>query len=233
MRVLSRRGAIGAIGLMAIGVITAIAFLLTAAPASAVGLTVVNASFETLAPGGVPNCNGSGTGCYSIDHIPGWSNFGNSGQFQPLPPQLNSIPDGATIAYTNGGTIEQVIAATAVAGRTYTLKADISFRKDVPDPGTISLVVGSTTILGLGTPPAQFSGDYGTFTAVYTALAGDAGAAIRIVLGSPGVQGDFDNVRLSVEGGVPEPTAWLLMIAGFGLIGAALRRRGDGSVVAA
>lgn len=225
MRITAQRGAIGAIGLLPVGMITAIAFMLTAAPASAVGLAVVNASFETLAPGGLPNCNSSGTGCYSIDHIPGWLNFGNSGQFQPLPPQLNSIPAGATIAYTNGGTIEQVIAATAVAGRVYTLKAEIGFRKDVPDPGTISLVVGSTTILGLGTPPAQFSGDYGTFTAVYTALASDAGAAIRIVLGSPGVQGDFDNVRLSFTDAVPEPTAWMMLTAGFGLVGAALRRR--------
>ena len=198
--------------------------MLIAVPAGAAVLTVANASFETLPGAGLPYCNGSGTGCYSIDAIPGWTNDGTSGQFQPLPSQLNSIPDGVTIAYTNGGTIAQTIAATAVAGRTYTLMVDVGFRKDVLEPGTIGLTVGSTTVVGTGTPPAQFSGDYGTFTAVYTATALDAGATIRIVLGSPGVQGDFDNVRLNVDA-VPEPAAWSLLIAGFGLTGAMLRRR--------
>ena len=173
----------------------------------------------------MPYCNRSGTGCFSIAAIPGWTNTGNSGQFQPLPPQLNTIPDGATIAYTNGGTIGQLLSVTAVAGLTYTLRVDLGYRKDVLEPGTVSLFVGSTPILATGTAAAQFSGDFATFTATYTALPSDAGAAIRIELGSPGVQGDFDNVRLTASGAVPEPAAWGLMIAGFGMVGAALRRR--------
>jgi hypothetical protein len=40
-------------------------------------------------------------------------------------------------------------------------------------------------------------------------------------IGAPGL----DDVSLSVTGGAPEPAAWALMIAGFGLTGAALRRR--------
>jgi PEP-CTERM motif len=35
----------------------------------------------------------------------------------------------------------------------------------------------------------------------------------------------LDNVTLSTGGGVPEPASWALMIAGFGLAGATLRRR--------
>lgn len=35
----------------------------------------------------------------------------------------------------------------------------------------------------------------------------------------------IDNVRLDVTSAVPEPATWALMIAGFGLIGAAMRRR--------
>ena len=40
----------------------------------------------------------------------------------------------------------------------------------------------------------------------------------------------FDN--LSVTGGVPEPAVWAMMLAGFGLMGAALRRR-RGALLAA
>ena len=31
--------------------------------------------------------------------------------------------------------------------------------------------------------------------------------------------------ELSYNGGVPEPAAWAMMLAGFGLVGAAMRRR--------
>jgi hypothetical protein len=47
---------------------------------------------------------------------------------------------------------------------------------------------------------------------------------------SPGFDGQLllDNVTLSDTGGVPEPASWALMIAGFGLVGGALRRRRSG-----
>lgn len=35
----------------------------------------------------------------------------------------------------------------------------------------------------------------------------------------------LDNVKLSVDAGVPEPAAWAMMLAGFGLVGTAMRRR--------
>jgi hypothetical protein len=34
----------------------------------------------------------------------------------------------------------------------------------------------------------------------------------------------------TVTGGVPEPTAWVMMIAGFGLVGSTLRRRSSGPI---
>ena len=44
----------------------------------------------------------------------------------------------------------------------------------------------------------------------------------------------YDNITLgsAIAGGVPEPTSWALMIAGFGLTGAAMRRRRSVAAVA-
>ena len=205
----------------------------SAAPASATSIAVANASFETLPAGGL-TFSACGAGCsYSDDAIPGWTYggvAGVSGQFQPGPASnnfnyFNYIPNGLTVAYSNasGGTISQTVAASAVAGTTYTLQVDLGFRKDVGDPGSVTLVVGANSVLATGLG-AQLSGNWYTYTASYTALAGDAGAPISIVLYTGASQGDFDNVVLSATGGVPEPDSWALLIAGFGLTGFAMRR---------
>src|ERR1700724_3756080 len=68
-------------------------------------INVANFSFETLPGGGLP-FDGCGPGCFfSRDAIPGWSNSGDSGQFQPGNPAnttyFNTLPAGPTIAYSN------------------------------------------------------------------------------------------------------------------------------------
>jgi hypothetical protein len=120
----------------------------------------------------------------------------------------------------SAGTIEQTVAVVAQAGVTYTLQVDLGFRKDFPDPGTITLLIGSTPVVAIGIP-APFSGNWANYTATYTALATDAGDPISILLSSSGTQGDFDNVRLSdnLVAGVPEPST--LALFGFGLLGLA------------
>ena len=65
---------------------------------------VENASFETLPVGGLDQ-TGCAPGCsYSVGNIPGWNVTGSSGQFIPgaTPAYFNSVPDGVTVAYTNG-----------------------------------------------------------------------------------------------------------------------------------
>jgi hypothetical protein len=42
----------------------------------------------------------------------------------------------------------------------------------------------------------------------------------------------IDDISVNAQGGVPEPAAWALMIGGFGLTGAALRRRRQVAVAA-
>jgi hypothetical protein len=191
---------------------------------------VANGSFETLPSGGLPF--GCGTGCsYSVDTIPGWVNAGNSGQFQPGSSSgnftyFNSVPDGLTVAYSNGGPISQVIGVLAVAGTTYNLSVDFGLRHDQPNPGSATLSLFSGNALATGIAPT--AGNWSTYTASYTATAADAGKAITVTLNSPGVQGDWDNVILTAvpgAGAVPEPASWALMLTGFGLAGATMRRR--------
>lgn len=43
---------------------------------------------------------------------------------------------------------------------------------------------------------------------------------------------DFDRLQYKFDNAVPEPTTWLMMIAGFGLVGASQRRRASRAVVA-
>ncbi len=200
--------------------LAAVAAAMSAVPASAVTIAVANASFETLPPGGLPN--GCGTGCsFSSGAIPGWITTGATGQFQPGSAGFyNFVPDGLTVAYSNGGSITQTVGATAVAGRTYTLSTAFGVRNDIANPGSIRLLVGANTIFATGIAPTP--GNWATYTASYTATLADAGSAISIELVSPGSQGGFDNVALTA---VPEPASWALMIGGFGLTGAALRRR--------
>jgi len=99
-----------------------------------VSIFVANPSFETMPGGGLPY--GCGTGCsYSVGTIPDWVTSGSEGQFQPGSSSgnfayFNYVPDGVTVAYSNGGTISQTVGSTVVAGDTYTLTVDLGNRND-------------------------------------------------------------------------------------------------------
>ncbi len=211
------------------------ALLLVAAAhgAAASAIPVANPSFETLPAGGLPN--GCGVGCsYSMnDPVPGWTGFGSFGQFQPGPAfgnftYFNTVPDGVTVAYSNGGGLTQTVAALAQAGVTYTLQVDVGYRKDVTDQSLPELVVGSNTIANVIPNPPQFSGDWVTDTITYTATALDAGAPISIVLTANGVQGNWDNVRLSDNlAAIPEPMSVALFGTGIAALGLFRRRSGS------
>lgn len=189
--------------------------------ASATAITVNNASFETLPGGGLPiPC---GTACsYSIDLIPGWTNSGFSGQFQPGAPAttayFNSVPDGITVAYTNGPMIDQVVGTTVHNGVTYTLTVDLGSRNDSGFGSSAGLFIGGNFYAATGTVPT--AGNWSTYTATFTGTAATAGDAIDIQLLMTGAQGDFDNVKLSDDTSptgssvVPEPSSLSLLALG-------------------
>jgi hypothetical protein len=210
-------------------IMLALASVATAPAMAATSITVANASFEVLPPDGLPNICGADCAFSYGASIPGWTTTGLAGQQQlGTVGFINYVPDGLTSAWSNAGTISQTVGVTAVAGTTYTLSTAFGVRNDLGNPGTTSLVVGANTVLATGIAPTP--GNWATYTASYTATAADAGGAITIVLDSPAIQGGWDNVTLTAA--VPEPASWAMLIIGFGLTGAAARRRRSPTVAA-
>jgi len=183
--------------------------------ASATPVPLANPSFETLPPGGLANC--STIGCYSIAPIPGWTNSGTSGQvFWAGTSVVNYVPDGNIAAYSNdnGGTITQAVG-TVAANTIYTLKVDLGLRKDgIASLGTVALLVGSVPVYGTGVTPAI--GNWSTFTATYTSVAGDIGKILTIQLTATGMESVFDNVRLDASPTAPPTFAFVLPQLAFG-----------------
>ena len=151
------------------------------APGFASPIAVANFSFETLPAGGLPTAC-SPVGCsFSATAAPGWVTTGASGQFQlgPLPgPYFDTISDGPTHGYSNGGGFSQTVVPTVQLGMLYVLNVDIGFRLDTIFAGTARLLINGTPYSAVGLTPVQ--GTFGTFTATYTGSAADVGQAITI-----------------------------------------------------
>lgn len=128
-------------------------------------------------------------------------------------------------------------------GLTFTLDHGFSFRTAVfnlsPLPGNQlneAIKVSLTYILaGGGFATGLF--DVKTNGENFFGISGDAGEKFTSItfLSDPvetGI-GDLRQLRLGGVAAVPEPAAWAMLIAGFGLVGAAMRRRRDQPIVLA
>ncbi len=196
-------------------------------------LPITNFSFETLPPSPTLNpCAGAGCSftVASQGAIPGWtaSSPSDSGQFNPgtSGAYLNSVPDGSWVGYVDTGNLTQVVG-TVSANTMYTMTVDLGLRIDFPELGSAELLIGSTPVIATGVAPT--SGNWSTYTAIYTSLAGDVGKTITIeLLANPnGAQAVFDDVALNTAStgpsSVPEPSTTASIAVG--LIGLGLLAR--------
>jgi hypothetical protein len=192
-----------------------------------VSIPVNNPSFETLPSGGL-NLVTNSYGAYNYGSIPDWMLItGNAGEWAPTGGIFTDpIPNGSNVAFSNGGTISQTVAATVNTGVTYTLSVYVGSRLDGYSGGytdAVELLIGGTPYYATGSEPNP--GDWSLWTATYTGTGTDAGKSITIELNpSPSEpQSDFDKVSLSAT---PEPGFYGALALGMsGLLLAIQRRR--------
>jgi hypothetical protein len=193
---------------------------LTGVPAFAdTSIPIQNASFETsssvLGPGG-----------FNFLAMPGWTITGSDGSFQPTSANyILPLPDGITVAWSNGGTISQTLTGTSLQpNSTYTLTVAVGHRLGGYVANyTIQLDAGSTVLATVSASnssitPGTFMDVVLTYTTGSTVTPGD----LAIVLITNGSQINFDNVRASV----PEPSSLSMAVMGlafFGLLSRFLR----------
>jgi len=175
--------------------------VLTARPAAAAGVPITNPGFETdlLRVGGIRNT------------ITGWrtSPGGGDGIFRPTASDYpGGIPEGLNVAYVNltGNSVRQTLSTPLQPNTTYVLSVAVGWNNNDPFAGYLVQLLADGTVLAedrSSLRPAQ--GTWVTSTVRYRS--GDTepelGAPLEIVLKSPGVQANYDDVRLTAEADEP------------------------------
>lgn len=198
----------------------AAALLAGAGPAGAVPVTIINPGFEAQPQ--VPNSFGTGnpTGWIVTGSGGGWWNITSNVFWNSAAPEGNQVGFVARNDPTPGpASMSQVLAATLLPDTAYTLTGSVGHPLGfgtTPNPDTVytvELLAGNALLASLtGTGP---EGAFTTFQLAFDST-GSAlvGQALQIRLSSSQPQTAFDNIRLDVAGGVPEPSTLLLLLAG-------------------
>ena len=203
-------------------VLSAVAAVLLAGSAQAA--TIVNGSFEaginpgaftTVGAGDSTSITGWTVGGGGVDYIGSYWNASNGARSVDL---SGNAP----------GSVSQTFAT--IAGRSYTVTFDLSANPDV-GPGLKDFSASAdtttfTTQVGQNGYPLSWAPKSFAFTA------DDGSATLAFSSGAANSSWGpaLDNVTVTLNA-VPEPATWALLIAGFGMVGVAARRRR--SVVAA
>jgi hypothetical protein len=196
------------------------------------GVPVENASFEitnalNLSCGVPANC------LFNTGPIPDWTTAGpgQAGSWQPSNAYLNlPLPNGNIVAYSNGGTISQILGVTVQPDSTYTLSVYVGDRLDgFVANYSIALDDGPTTLCSTPTASngAITPGTFADVTLTCSTGATVAPGDLAIVLTSGGPQIDFDDAALNVVQ-TPEPASYLLLCIGLGAMVVFFRYRRTG-----
>ena len=208
-----------------------------AAAAAAVlvaGLTVSGAASAAnlLTNGGfeAPNVGGAGYYNLGVDHaVPaafGWTVSDNidivtyGAGYAPTTPAGGGGAQAIDLVGYGDGTSGGVSQSFAtVAGQTYQFSFDYSH-----NPG-IGGAVANVTLNGGSFQVANSDPSDGWVQYAGSFVATGANTTLAFDNLSGGGNGGLYLDNVSVSGGVPEPATWALMLTGFGLAGATLRRR--------
>ena len=178
-------------------------------------------SNQFLASGGVTFSSGAGYVAV-VDHVPACGAV-----CTPTPPNII----GGTAA---NGTLNYGVPITASFFSTANtnVKATTGFVRVLgetfPDGSTLTLEAYGAGGNLLGTTSVNEGNVFGTGATLSLTLAGIQ--SVRFY--SNGATVGFDNFEFGTLTAVPEPASWAMMIAGFGLAGAAARRRREIAAIA-
>lgn len=214
------------------------ASVLAATPAAANLLT--NGSFEDRVVTAADTCAGAPWCVRSSTSTPGWTQFAdgvdlihNNYTQSPGFDVLIDASDGVNFLDMNQlaaiGGISQVVSAAA--GTIYNLSLDTTAWAINARGGTLGYELydpASNTVLASGSYTDPTGGTWITRTLSAAAISNQIGVRIQTISAAQAGPG-LDNVVLlasPVAGAVPEPASWALLMLGFGVIGAGLRRRG-------
>ena len=210
------------------------AALLLSGAASAASATVVTLTFEGVGNtasindfynGGTDSLGNSGTN-YGINFTAASlglidSDAGGSGNFA-------NEPSASTIAFfTTGSAATMNVAAGFTTGFSFFYSAfsnaSVTVYSGLNSTGTVLATLNLATNFSNGGCVGDPTGQACHWDAVGVTF---AGTAMSVDFGGVANQAGFDNITLgSATPNVPEPATWALMIAGFGMVGSAMRRQ--------
>ena len=236
------------------------AFLLTAGAASAATVALQNSDFSqglAQADGefsaGHTGGNPTGWGASGGSSTGHWNPTTASFQNEAAHGGVGWTRGNGISTNTNGGMLAQTVANYTIQANTrYTLTLDVGRRLDgtgswnyavglmagafnTPTADIFASLIGDTDKSGVVIPAGAFK----SISLVFETGANNPfiGKQLSILLSGDGYVGTaFDNVYLDATpltvSAVPEPATWAMMISGFGLAGASLRRRRGALAVA-
>ncbi|MHC4220271.1 MAG: hypothetical protein ACYSU7_17640, partial [Planctomycetota bacterium] len=189
-----------------------------AGTAHAESIFVENASFESLV---------ITDGTWDLGAPEGWTLLGGKfGVFNPTVTTFpGGVPDGNNSAYSNGGTITQVLAAVLEPDTVYSLAVDLGNRPETDFPGyQVQLWAGGELIADDDSSFTPAGQNFESSLVTFLALPDDPrlGQSLEIRLVSLGIQVNYDNVTLNGTL-IPTPGALALLCVA-GLVGWRRRR---------